>query len=163
MGLRDIKIRREVIDLGDDGSFEVRGLSLTDIMAVVGEHGAQMSLMFNRVMEQRDEGSGFTPDDTQKLLTTLGAEFPEIVVAAIALAADDYTPEGLQSARAITINGQIEALLAIFALTFRSEGDVKKLVESLTRAALKASGALTGIGRISLDGIGGSGGVPAFS
>lgn len=143
MGLRNIVIRRETIVLNDGQSFEVRGISLFDIMSVLNDYGPKMALVFGKVVEQRLQGEGlFDNAGVRKIITDLSGEFPDVLAAAIALASDDYTPESVKVAKQLTLLKQLEAVEKIVGLTFESEGDVKKLVESLTQMVVAATGTL---------------------
>lgn len=144
MGLRNIVIARRRIDLGDDQAFEVRGISLFDIMSVLNDYGPQMALMFGKVMAQRAEANGFDNASVRKAIADISGEFPDVLAAAIALASDDYTPETIRIAKQLPMMQQIAAVEAIFQLTFKSEGDVKKLIESLTEMMKAATGTLMG-------------------
>lgn len=154
MGLRNLVIRREAISLPDGQSFHVRGISLFDIMSVIGEFGPQMSLLFGRVTTGGK--SVASNDQVKALIADVAREFPEVLAAIIALASDDYSKEGMAIAKQLPMTTQIEAVEVIFGLTFQSEAEVGKLVESLTRMMVAVSGALTKA--LSPTGIGASGG-----
>lgn len=155
MGLRNLVIRREVVSLPDGQSFEVRGLSLFDIMSVLTTYGPQMSIVFGKLTAAKRQGpiSGGMVKET---IASLSQEFPDLLAAAIALAADDYSPEGLKIVKQLPLPTQIAAVETIFSLTFQSEGDVGKLAESLSRMLVAISGALTNL--TLPGGIGASGG-----
>lgn len=142
MGLRNIVISRERIDLGDGQSFEVRGISLFDIMSVVNDYGPQMALMFGKVMAMKASGGRFDNAAVKKAIADVSGEFPDVLAAALALASDDYTAEAIAVAKQLPMMKQIEAVEKVFGLTFRSEGDLKKLVESLVEMMSATNGAL---------------------
>ena len=142
MGLRNIVIARRRIDLGDNQAFEVRGISLFDIMSVLNDYGPQMALMFGKVMAQKAEQGGLDNAAVRKAISDVSGEFPDVLAAAIALASDDYTPETIEIAKQLPMMSQIAAVEAIYVLTFKSEGDVKKLIESLTEMMVAATGTL---------------------
>lgn len=155
MGLRNIVIPRERVDLGDGQGFEVRGISLFDIMSVLNDYGPQMAMMFGRVMAMKAEGGQFDNMAIKKAITDVSGEFPDVLAAALSLAADDYTGEAIEVAKQLPMPKQIEAVEKVFALTFRSEGDLKKLVESLVEMMVATSAALnTAMGSPSQRGIG---------
>lgn len=142
MGLRNIVIARHRIDLGDGQSFEVRGISLFDIMSVLNDYGPQMALMFGKIMAQKAENGGLDNATVRKVIADVSGEFPDVLAAAIALASDDYTPATVEIAKQLPMMHQIAAIEAIFSLTFKSEGDIKKLIESLTEMMVAATGTL---------------------
>lgn len=157
MGLRNIVIRRARVELGDGQAFEVRGISLFDIMAVVNDYGPQMALMFGKVMAQKAGGGKLDNTAVRKAIADVSGEFPDVLAAAIALASDDYTTEGMEIAKQLPMMAQLQAVENIFSLTFQSEGDVKKLVGSLAEMMTAATGALTTVMASPLpNGIGGS-------
>lgn len=155
MGLRNIVIHRETIAVDDVQSFEVRGISLFDIMRVIGDYGPQMSLAFGKITN-REEGTRLEPATVKSRISDLAQEFPELLAATVALACDDYSPEAMKITKQLPMTVQIAAIETIFALTFRSEAEVGKLVESLVRAMAATTGALKTTDLSSLHGIGAS-------
>lgn len=151
MGLRDIVIRTKTISV-EDTTFEVRGVSMNDLMVAASDYGPQLSLIFTKLQS----GSLDTTDVKSAILGLL-REFPEVLAAVICLAADDYEPAMVKKMCRVPMGVTVEALEAIFGLTFASEADVKKLMESLTRMMAAGSGALTvALGPTSGTGIGAS-------
>lgn len=153
MGLRNISIARKSIRVDDKQSFDVRGLSLTDVMAAMADYGPQMALAFSKISE-KGQGSKFDSATIKARIRDLAGEFPDLLAAVIALGADDYAPETVKTTKTLPLLVQIQAIEAIFGLTFQSEGDVGKFMESLTRGLVAATGALNQIRETSLDGIG---------
>jgi len=154
MGLRNITIAQKKIRVDDKQDFDVRGLSLTDVMAAMADYGPQMALAFAKITE-KGEGSRFDSATIKARIRDLAGEFPELLAAIIALGADEYAPDMVQKVKRLPLLVQVEAIEAIFGLTFQSEGDVGKFMESLTRGLVAATGALDQIRATSLDGIGG--------
>lgn len=148
MGLTNIRIPTAKIAVGD-GEIEVRGLSLSDLMIVVSDYGPQLAIAFGKLRSATTN----TEADLRTLFGSLLIEFPDMISAAMALAADSFDEASISTLRRLPFNQQFEVLEAIFRLTFPNEGDVKKLLESLTKALTEVSGALatlspssTGIG-----------------
>lgn len=137
MGLRDIQIpKRSVTYLGN--KIEVRGITVADLMAATQDYGPQIALAFGKAT------SGDLSDaDIKTHILSLSREVPEVVAATIALAADEYEPEMVDTAMKLPFGVQVELIEAIFDLTFTSEAEIKKLVESLSKLIAAASGALT--------------------
>lgn len=151
MGLRDLPIPRTKIEVGG-GSFEVRGIALGDILLALKDFGPQMALLYARITADPEH---FREADIQTIIFGLVQEFPELVAAIIALASDDFDPKTIAQARRLPLPKQVEAVEAIFGLTFTSEAEVGKLLESLARmlervtetlAMAKARPSVTGIG-----------------
>lgn len=138
MGLRNIKVEEAVIPYGD-GDITVRGLSASDLMLVVSTYGSQAALVFNKIQS----GGSLQTTDVQALIASIAGEFPEMLAVGIALAADAYSPENVETLRRLPLPTQVQCIEEIFKLTFRSETEVKKLLESLTKMMAEVSGALT--------------------
>lgn len=154
MGLRNIVVPRTTVEVSEGQTIAVRGISLFDIMSVLGEYGPQMSLMFSKITEGREPGQRFDNATVAKHIRELAREFPDVMAAAIALACDDYSPEGMAVAKTLPLTAQLETLDAIFRQTFRSEGDVGKLLGLLIRAATSMKEAVNQQTMASPDGIG---------
>ena len=137
MGLRNITIPERTIPV-HEGEITVRGIALTDLMVLVDTYGPQLALAFQKVQT----GGSLSAKDTRLLLTSLAGEFPDMIAAGIALAADSYDKETMALVKRFPFQVQIEIIEAIFALTFTSEAEVKKLLGSLTRMMAEVSGAL---------------------
>lgn len=148
MGLRNITIQRTTVTYNGE-PIAVRGLSASDIMTAARDYAPQMALAFNEVVSNGQIG------DMKSAIMKVADEFPELVAAAIALASDEYDDESVKTAGQLPFPTQLELVEGIFNETFTSEAEVKKLIESLTRMMLAASGALTEInGSDLLTGIG---------
>lgn len=159
--LKSIVIQREPVMLQDGQSFDVRAVSTNDLMSLVGEHGAGLTMVFAKLQAEKGEG-GFDGDTIRETIFKVAREFPDIAAALIALASDAYDKEGRQLAKELPFPTQVEALETIFGLTFRSEGAVKKLMETLTGAMTALAGALAETSSLP-NGIGVSDGSATFS
>lgn len=142
--LHGLRIRRETITY-DGQEFEVRGFGAPDLMTLTATHGAVLAMVFGKIQTERQPGAAVTSDQVKSILRDVSGQFPDLAAAVIAIASESADEEGMAVARQLPLPVQVEALEAIFALTFTSEAEVKKLVESLTRMAVAASGALTGV------------------
>jgi hypothetical protein len=142
MGLRDIIIQRTSITLPDGQSFDVRGLAAMDAMALVHTHGKALSLAFGKIMAQ-GKGQPVSEELVRKLLASVGSDAPEVLAAIIALAADAYDEKGIQMAAQLPFLTQISAATSIFHLSFTSETEVKKLVESVAKILTTVTSSLT--------------------
>lgn len=141
--LKSIRIAREPVTLSDGQSFDVRAVSTNDLMVLVAEHGSTLGILFAKLQGGSKEPGSVSTDLVRQMIFDLAREFPSIAAEIIALAADDYDSEGIAMARDLPITVQVEAIEKVFHLTFSSEGEVKKFVESLTRMLVGVSGALT--------------------
>lgn len=142
MGLRNITIRREAVTLPDGQSFQVRGLTAFDIFDAIGAYGPQMSMLFAAVTSRQQKGGALSNADVKNAILAAIKEFPDLIAHAAASAADDVSPEAITAFKQLPMPTQAETIETIFSLTFASEGEVKKLIESLSRMMLVASTAL---------------------
>lgn len=146
--LSDVVIATRSVPVGPDQSFDVRGINVMDITALFFEHGPEMTASFNKLMAMKSEGDGmkFTFDVVKQFLTDLIKECPNLIAAAIAEANDD--PAGWTVVRRLPAQAQLDAIMAVTALSIESDAQLKKLVET-------ASSILEGIGNgmISLNAI----------
>lgn len=140
MALRDLKLPSTTIET-PGGSFDVRGLSYSDLMTLATAHGSQMALLFGKITS--GGGMAISEERVKATIANLAPQFTEIVAGAIALAADEYNPEGIAVASKLSFNKQTEALEAIFMNTFQSEAELKKFMETIIRM-------ITGV-RVTLD------------
>lgn len=136
MAISDIVIPTKTITAGA-ASFEVRGLSVNDLMLVMTEYGPQMSLVFDRLRQGDVEG-----DNIKEIIINLCREFPDMLAALVCLAADEYDPESVAKMKKVPVGITAEAAEEIFTLTFASEAELKKFIESLTRGLSLVSGTL---------------------
>lgn len=140
MGLTNITIPERSITVGE-GTITVRGISLSDLMTIVNVYGPQASMAFGKLQQT----GSLESKDVRTLIGSLAKEFPDMVSAAMALAADSYDADTVELLKKIPFNKQLEVIEAIFEMTFPNEGEVKKLMESLTKMLTEASGALKGV------------------
>ncbi len=146
MKLSQLQIARETVRLDATQDFEVRAVSAVDLALLMGRYGPMMAVAWARVAQAKKGGKGVSKALIQETLLQIIPEFPELFAAFIAVASDDLTQEGIESAKRLPITVQTEALIAIFALTFATESDLKKFIESLTRMGEAVAGALTRMG-----------------
>ncbi len=153
--LRDIQIRTIPVFVDEEQSFDVRGLSASDVAALVQTHGMALSMAFGKVVAERSNGPGSINEAMVKdVLIKAATDMPEVLAAMIALAADSYEVEFIEVARRLPLMAQVAAGVAIFKLSMSSESELKKLVESLTAGMAQMSAALQGVKLPSLSGIG---------
>jgi hypothetical protein len=132
MGLRTLRLPSTEIKVPGGDSFAVRGLSLTDISILATKHGAALSMLFERYITRSAEG--LQPAEMVAVGKTILELAPEAAIEGIALAADE--PDAVDVVRKLPFPVQVEALEAMVAHTFASEAEIKKVVETVTRAAL---------------------------
>ena len=109
---------------GSDFTITVRGLSVEDCSGLIRVHGDQLSAVYDTEIA----GYGDMPPitDIAKALFTMA---PDAVAEIIALAND--SPKTASAVRKMPVPVQIDALSRIAVLTFHSEAQVKKLLETV--------------------------------
>lgn len=116
MSLRDLVDRKTQVDGGGGVSFEVRGLSLEDLVVLLEDHKEALVTIF-----ASPEGTDF-----EELLQ----RFPRFISAAIAFAADE--PELVEQVNKLPIGIQLRAIEAVWELSSLDIEALGKLATSLT-------------------------------
>jgi hypothetical protein len=137
MGLRDLQLPTSTVST-PGGNFDVRGISFSDVMVVANTFGPQAAMVFAKLTN----GQKVQVDDVKSVLANIAPQVPELVAGVIALAADDYSPEGIAMAGKLNFHVQLDALEKIFHNTFQSEAELKKFMESIIRMITGATGVL---------------------
>ncbi|PZQ95195.1 MAG: hypothetical protein DI533_20300 [Cereibacter sphaeroides] len=103
-----------------------------------------MAKVFGDVIAQAKAGkkTTFTNADTMEAIRQIVPQVPEVAIALIAMAADDYTNEGIEAAGRLPMGVQIEAMQKTFEVTFESDAELKKLGESLLTSIAQMTGSL---------------------
>lgn len=122
MSLRDLVDRKSTIEDEKSGvSFDVRGLSLQDIVLLLENHRDALIRVF-----ASDAGADFEE---------LVKEFPGFIAAAIAYAADEYELE--DSVRKMPVGLQLRAIQEVWELSSLDVETVGKLAENLLASVTK--------------------------
>jgi hypothetical protein len=135
MGLSHLNFAGKTVDLGEAGSFTVHGIALDGVAPIIFAHREALEKVWARAHAK--EG------DMMELATLLLEDFPQLAAEIIAYGAGDGTPEGFAQAKLIPFPAQLEALVYIGEQTFRSEDDLKKVLELIVKVASKARVGLT--------------------
>lgn len=136
--LRDIIVTRVEIEVSPGETFEVRGISLSDIVTLSQTHMSTLSELFSNFMIRKGN-EPVTNEMVSTFLVDCVADVPEIVSEIIALASDDHSPEAIDVIKTLRTPVLINAMMQIAALSITSEAELKKLVETLTKAIMKVT------------------------
>jgi len=121
MSLRDLVDRKSVIKDEKSGvEFEVRGLSLEDLVLLLENHKDALVRIFGGT-----NASGGQATDFESLIK----EFPQFIAAAIAYAADEHDIEDMVVRLPVGI--QIRAITEVWELSSLDVETVGKLAQSL--------------------------------
>lgn len=115
MSLRDLVARRSMIEGPDGVTFEVRGLSLEDVVLLLENHKDALVMIF-----ASEDGTDF-----EELLK----KFPEFISAAIAYAADEHELEA--EVHKLPIGIQLRAIEEVWNLSSLDIETVGKLATNL--------------------------------
>jgi hypothetical protein len=131
MGLKDIIIPTAEVKLSD-GSFAVRGLSLSDAVVLYRRHAGELSALFDRFATK--PGQAVDPEETVEVVVGLIESAPYLVaeIISIAAGADSSDIEGFADIVAKMLNlplgAQIDAVQKVGDLTFTSDMPPEKFV-----------------------------------
>lgn len=159
MPIKNVKIATDVVPYknkdGSEGSIEVRGITVSDVMQAAHKYGPQLILVFGKL---KSDGSESLQDkDVRSLIWEVSTEMPDVLAAILAMAADEYNDAGVEIMRKLPLDKQAEVLTAVFSLSFASEGSLEKLVALMVEWMGQVRQAMeTVTGRTSLTGIGDS-------
>ena len=126
--LADIAIPTEEVEFAKGVTLTVRGLSFLDVSTIFKDHAAVLDKLYREHVIERRE---MPPAD--QLAKALMTEAPDVVAHIIARANDE--PELFEKVSKLPGITQINALLAVARLTFHSEDEVKKLLETVIQGA----------------------------
>jgi len=134
--LADLRLPTAKIEVPNtEASFEVRGLSLADISALMETHGQALNGIY---VEQIGDADGNL--DAGHIAQTLMRTAPSAVSAIICIAAGE--PEAEETVAQLPVPVQVEALVQIARLTFHSEEALGNLIATVISAASSTTGAL---------------------
>lgn len=111
---------------GSDGSIEVRGITVADVMQAAHKYGPQLVATFGKVWSSG--GKSLQEAEVRNLIWEVSTEFPDVLAAVLAMAADEYNAAGITLMRRLPMDKQAEVVRAVFGLSFASEGSLEKLV-----------------------------------
>ena len=155
-GLADLKLSVEEVTLANGGKITVRGLSFYDFTRLWDDHGTAVSAVFAEVtqrtldddVEYDETGQpipqGITNAVVRDALISAARGAPEAGAQASVLASDeDGNKAAYEVARRLPMSDQVQVLFKVFELTFVSEDEVKKVMETVARA-------MTGLSRLTV-------------
>ena len=132
--LADLKLPSTDVPVSDGQTLTVRGLSFTDISEIFRDHAMVLEGLYQKHIVDNDE---MPPAD--QLARALMSEAPGVVAQIIAHANDE--PESSEIVERLPALVQANALAEVAVLTFRSEAEVKELLEKL----IQGSGVLSNL------------------
>jgi hypothetical protein len=118
------------VPLGKQGHFEVRGLSLVDIAALLRRHQADMELIFSMYEKAAAEATTGKDGIGDTLILNLLTDAPLLAGEIICMASGDDEATAEQ-ARTLPFPTQALALVAVLKLTFEEVGGVKNFLGTL--------------------------------
>jgi hypothetical protein len=131
--LADLRLPTAEVEVPGTGiTLTLRGLSIADASELMRRHGEALNSVYAETIDGQDQ-----LPSAQIIAQTLMKAAPSAVAEIIALAND--APEHADKVAKMPIPVQIEALSEIAILTFHSEAQVGKLVETV----ILGSGLLT--------------------
>lgn len=123
--LSTFKHATKEVEVGDGQTITVRGLSVSDIGAILHDHANTLDKLYREHIVQ----DGEQPPEIDVLVRALMTEAPQAVASIIAHANDE--PEMAEVVLTMPGMDQIKLLIAVAKLTFHSEEELGKVVEAL--------------------------------
>ena len=161
MPITNVYIPTEIITFqnrdGSEGSIEVRGITVADVMQAAHKYGPQLVVAFGKIWS--NGGKSLQEADVRNLIWEVSTEFPDVLAAVLAMAADEYNEAGIVLMRRLPMDKQAEVMKAVFGLSFASEGSLEKLVALMVEwlgEVRQAMEAVTLVRQTSSTGIGAS-------
>lgn len=126
MGLKDLKLLRNTVEIPGGETFSVRGLSYVDLTHLLGKHGAVLSEFFQVVVSGNAQAMA---EDFGTLAGNVVMQAPAMAADIICMATDEPDdPDAYAVALSLPFPAQTDALSKIGKLTFATEEDVKKFL-----------------------------------
>lgn len=122
---------------GKQGTFEVRGLSLEDITALLNQSLPAVTVAVEHYRDSTREV--FSNRSMGDFIMTLATEFPGLAAQVISIAADDPTKE--DTVRRYPAGVTSKALIAVAELTLEEMGDLTDPSPALASLVRQVSGA----------------------
>ena len=141
--LSDLRLPTSEVFFSEDQSITVRGLSVADLSEIIRDHAT----VLNSIYQENIVNAGEMPA-ADVLARALMTEAPEVVARIIAHANDE--PESWEIVKNLPTITQINGLVEVAILTFHSEAEVKKLMETLIQGSTVLSSLLGIVGDRSL-------------
>ena len=116
----------------------MKGLSLNDVTVLGLDYGPAMTALFKLVQDQ----DRLSPDTIGVVAKHAAEKFPTIIGVIIGLATGMNSKSDIADANAMSMGVQVQFLEAVFNATFRSESDIVKMIESLSKMLEKVSTAM---------------------
>lgn len=129
MSLRDFVISTRTIAIGGDQKFSVRALGFDDIQHFLVARGSLVEQALDLLGGIKDDADSADPEQMRAVGAKLLAALPDLAAEVIAVAADE--PDTAPQARRLPAPVQLEALMAVYELTFSEPDSVKKFFDRL--------------------------------
>lgn len=126
--IADLIIPTEEVLVSEDITITLRGLSFLDLSVIIQDHAKILDKLYHDHIVKRQE-----MPPTDQLAKALMTEAPDVVAHIIAHANDE--PESWEKVQKIAGIVQINCLVSVARLTFHSEAEVKKLMETVIQGA----------------------------
>lgn len=158
MPINNVYIATEIIPFtnkdGSEGSIEVRGITVADVMQAAHKYGPQLVVAFGKIWASG--GQSLQEADVRNLIWEVSTEFPDVLAAVLAMAADEYNEKGIALMRRLPMDKQAEVVKSVFGLSFASEGSLEKLVALVVEWLGEVRQAMEAVTLTSTTGIGDS-------
>lgn len=128
MGLKDLKLRTEEVEVPGGDKFVVRGLSFSDLSGLYTKYAGEVSAFFELLKNSGTDGVDV--EQAASMAASLIHSAPALAAEAIAIASGDASD--FEIALQLPFPVQAEALKKIGLCTFGSEGTAKKFAQTVS-------------------------------
>ena len=128
--LETVELARRTIPYGEGQRFDVRGLALQDVLAILNKHGRELLPALAMRIDPTNFDKPLMPGAEKEIVAMLVAAFPNILAMAIALAND--SPDAEHIAVGLDVGTQFITLEAIIELSTNTVS-MQQLQDALAR------------------------------
>lgn len=129
MSLRDFVVETRAIALRGDQKLQVRGIAFDDLLRLLSDRRGLIDQAFKLVGDAKFDPESADEQQLRKLIGGLVAALPDLAAELIALAADE--PDMAPTARRLPAPVQLDALIAIYEMTFTEPAGLGKFFDRL--------------------------------
>lgn len=123
MGLKDLKLPVDDVEVPGGGSFTVKGLSFMDMRTLFTKYAAEVTSFFD-LIANGGTAKAMDVENAAAVAAAFIRQAPALAAETIALAAGE--PDAFGTVLTLPFPVQIEALKKIGKLTFGTDGSAKK-------------------------------------
>lgn len=131
----------KTVEIDDEASVTVRGLSVSDLVEIVDNYLAEVTAIYNEYLAEKEKTERVSLDWVRAMFETYIRQSPDLLYAVILKGAEeDGSPEAIANLRKIPIIAQYDLIEAVLLLTIRSEVELGKFFGALSTRIVQITG-----------------------